>query len=133
VAGRQSDRIGRVPLIVTGLGIGAPILLALGLVDAAWAIAVLVVVLFGAVVTLFSVPLMALLSEVAEGAGLTAGPAAALLNLTFAMGETIGAPAGAGLADASSDGTPFIVLGVIAGAAALLVATRVREPSCETV
>jgi DHA1 family multidrug resistance protein-like MFS transporter len=128
VAGRQSDRVGRVPLVVVGLGLGAPILIALGLVEAAWVVAALVIVAFGCVVTLFSVPLMALLSEVAEVSGLTVGPAAALLNLTFAMGETVGAPAGAGLADVTSDGTPFVVLGVVAGASALLVAARVREP-----
>jgi MFS family permease len=127
-AGRQSDRVGRVPLVVIGLGIGAPVLLALGLTDGVWAIAVLVVALFGGVVTLFSVPLMALLSEVAEAAGLAAGPAAALLNLSFALGETIGAPSGAGLADVSGDGTPFLVLAAVAAGCALLVATRVREP-----
>jgi MFS family permease len=129
VAGRQSDRVGRVPLVVVGLGLGAPVLIALGLVNAPWVVAALVVVAFGCVVTLFSVPLMALLSQVAEAAGLTAGPAAALLNLTFAMGETIGAPSGAGLADATGDGMPFVVLGVVAGTAALLVAARVREPA----
>lgn len=128
LSGRQSDRIGRVPLIAGGLAIGAPVLVALGLVDAAWLVALLMILAFGGVITAFSVPLMALLSQVAQGAGLTAGPAAALINLTFAIGETIGAPAGAGLAGATSDGVPFIVLGIVAAGAALVVVGRVREP-----
>lgn len=125
--GRQSDRRGRVPLVTAGLAFAAPVVAALGIADSAWAIAALMIVAFGGVVTVFSVPLMALLSEVAQHAGLTAGPAAALINLTFAIGETIGAPTGAGLAEATSDAVPFVVLGALAAIATFLVAGPVRE------
>jgi MFS family permease len=128
VVGRRSDRDGRVPLVVSGLVIGGPALVLLGLVGGPWPMGLLTIATFGIGVTLFSVPLMALLSEVSESAGLTAGPAAALLNLTFAGGETLGAPISAVGADVTSDGTPFVVLGVVALTAALLVARRVRDP-----
>jgi predicted MFS family arabinose efflux permease len=124
--GRLSDRIGRRPLILLGLGTAAPTLVALGLVDTPWPVAVLTAVAFGAAVTTFTVPLMAELSEGAEAAGLAVGPAAALLNLTFAGGETLGAPLGAIGADLTSDGAPFVVLGLVAAAAAATVATKSR-------
>ncbi len=127
VAGRRSDRDGRIPFVVAGLALTGPALLVLGLVSGPWLVALLTVGTFGVAVTLFSVPLMALLSEVAERAGLTAGPAAALLNLTFAGGETLGAPASAFGADRSADGVPFVVLGAVALVAAAVVARRVRE------
>jgi predicted MFS family arabinose efflux permease len=128
VVGRRSDRAGRVPLVVAGLTVAAPLLVVLGLVTGGWAVAVLTVATFGLGVTLFSVPLMALLSEVSEDVGLTAGPTAALLNLTFAGGETLGAPLSALGAEATSDGAPFVVLGAVVLAAVLLAATRLREP-----
>jgi MFS family permease len=87
LAGRQSDRRGRVPLVILGLGATGPALVVLGVVSGPWAVAVMTVGTFGVAISLFSVPLMALTSEVAETAGLTAGPAAALLNLTFAGGR----------------------------------------------
>ncbi len=128
VVGRRSDAVGRVPLIVTGLAVAAPALVVLGLVGGTWAIAAMTIATFGVGVTLFAVPLMALLSQVSESVGLTAGPTAALLNLTFAGGETLGAPLSAFGADATSDGVPFVVLGIAALASVLLVARRLREP-----
>lgn len=128
VAGRGSDRHGRVPLVALGLGVTGPALVLLGVVSGPWVVAALTVGTFGFAVSLFSVPLMALTSEVAETAGMTAGPAAALLNLTFAGGEAIGAPLSAVGADLSTDGVPFVVLGVVALVAMLAVARRVREP-----
>lgn len=128
VVGRRSDVVGRVPLIAAGLALTAPALIGLGLVAAPGLVAALTVVIFGAAVTLFSVPLIALLSEVAEASGLTPGPAAALINLTFAGGETIGAPLGAFGADAASDGAPFLVLAAVALVALAFVVAGVREP-----
>jgi len=122
VVGRFSDRLGRIPFVMLGLALAAPGLVLLGVVDAAWPTAVLTAASFGLAVTIFAVPLMAELSTVAETAGLTVGPAAALLNLTFAGGETIGAPVGALGADLTSDGVPFVVLGLIAAVALVAVA-----------
>jgi MFS family permease len=126
IVGRLSDRAGRARFVLLGLGTTAPGLVALGIVDGRWAVAVLTAATFGAAVTTFAVPLMAELSGRAEAAGLAVGPAAALLNLTFAGGETIGAPLAALGADLSSDGVPFVVLGVVAAGAVALVTRDLR-------
>ncbi|UGS37265.1 MFS transporter [Capillimicrobium parvum] len=128
LVGRRSDRDGRVPLIAAGLAATAPALVVLGLVQPPGLVAALTVVTFGVAVTVFSIPLMALLSEVAEASGLTPGPAAALLNLTFASGEAIGAPASALGADLTSDAVPFVILGAVALVAMLVCVRHVTEP-----
>lgn len=123
LAGWVSDRRGRIPVIVGGLALTVPGLAAIGLIDAPFAVAALMVATFGLGVTVFSIPLSALLSEIAHVAGVSAGIVAALLNLTFAVGETLGAPVSAIAADVLGGAVPFLVLAGIAGAAIPVVAT----------
>lgn len=74
-------------------------------------------------------PAMALLSGAAEGAGLTQGVAFGLVNLAWAGGQIGGSAGGAGLADATSDAVPFVVLGVLAAATLVsLLRARVVSP-----
>lgn len=128
VAGWATDRHGRLPLIVGGLALTAPGLAAIGLVDGPLAIAALMVATFGLGVMLFSVPLTTLLSEVAHAAGVSAGIVAAMLNLTFSVGETVGTPASAFAADAWGKSVPFLVLAALALVAIpLLVSQRQRS------
>jgi MFS family permease len=67
----------------------------------------------------FWAPAMALLSDAADATGLDQGFAFGLVNLGWAGGEVVGGSGGAGLADATSDAVPYLV---VAGCLALTLA-----------
>jgi predicted MFS family arabinose efflux permease len=60
--------------------------------------------------TVFIVPASALLTVAVEHAGITLAVGIVIFNLAFALGQTIGAPAGAALAQATTDAVPFVVV-----------------------
>jgi predicted MFS family arabinose efflux permease len=62
----------------------------------------------------FYTPAMALLTHAAEDRGLEYGYAFALINLAWAPGQSLGALAGGGIAEASSDVVPYLTLGFLA-------------------
>jgi predicted MFS family arabinose efflux permease len=53
--------------------------------------------------------------------------ATTLFNLAYAVGETIGAPAGAALAQSTSDTAPFLLLAALMLLTFPLVAARTRR------
>lgn len=112
LVGRVSDRKGTTLPIVVGLGASAVFAALLPWPGAAPLLAILVVLsslAFGA----FFTPALTLLTNVSEARGLDYGYAFALVNLAWAPGETIGAAGGGGLAHATADAVPYLVLSLI--------------------
>lgn len=120
--GRRSDRVGPLSVIVTGLVVAVPTLVALALLDGAWSIAVITVIAIGFGISVLSVPSLALLSVLAGSAGLAPGATAALINISFAGGETVGAAGGAAAADATSYALPFLVVAAVFACVAVALA-----------
>jgi DHA1 family multidrug resistance protein-like MFS transporter len=111
--GRLVDRRGAGLPLCVGLTTTAVLLILLP-VPASWLLlAVVSVVLLGGPLTAYTIPAMSIITESAERAGIALAVATMLLNLAWATGETIGAPAAASLSQASSDAVPLLVLSAI--------------------
>ena len=112
IAGRFSDRAGRMAPIRVGL-IGAVVMaIVLPLPDTAVLVGLSVMLTFVALAS-FWAPGMAMLSDAAEQAGLGLALAFAVSNLAWALGHVFGAGVGGAIADATSDTVPYAVLGVL--------------------
>jgi MFS family permease len=123
-AGRATDRLGRAAPIRLGLTGTLAFLLVVTVPDAAWLLATVVVagcVLSGIVNT----PAMTLMSDGVEGAGLEHGLGFAIVNLVWGGGQVVGSVVGAGLAGATSDLVPYLLLALVC--AGTLVALRGRS------
>jgi len=115
VAGRTSDRHGRLVPIRVGL-VGAMIMAVLMplpesavLVGAALLVAV-------AALGMFWAPAMALLSDASEEAGLDQALAFSISNLGWAIGILVGSAGGGALAEATADAVPYALLSAICAA-----------------
>jgi MFS family permease len=126
IAGRLSDRRGRLTPIRVGL-MGAVVVAAL--LPLPETPVLLAAVLVAAVVALgtFWAPAMALLSDASDAAGVEQGLAFGLANLAWAGGILAGGAGGAALADATSDALAYALLGAVCliTLAALLGRSRV--------
>jgi predicted MFS family arabinose efflux permease len=111
--GRACDRRGVVAPTVAGLIITAGLMVVLPIPSSAAALVVLSVILLGGPLTTFLIPSASLITESAERAGIALAVATMLFNLAYAVGETVGAPAAAGLAQATSDTVPFMALAAL--------------------
>jgi MFS family permease len=114
LAGRVSDRVGRLGPIRLGLLSAAIAAILLPLPGRALLLAATVVLAFAALAT-FWAPGMAMLSDASEAAGLDQALAFSLSNLAWAVGHVLGAGAGGALAEATSDAVPYGVLAALAG------------------
>jgi MFS family permease len=115
VAGRISDRRGRLVPIRVGLA-GAVVFAAL-LPLPGEAVLVGATVMFAFVALgAFWAPAMAMLSDASEAAGLDQALAFSIANLAWAMGHLLGAGGGGALADATADAVPYAVLGTACAA-----------------
>jgi predicted MFS family arabinose efflux permease len=124
VVGRVSDRRGRLFPCFVGLSAGCVLMVLFAWPDEIWQIVVLVLLAAPAIGTMWA-PSMALLSDGAEALGIAQGFAFALSNLGWSIGQTTGSAASAGLADATSDAVPYLLLaGVCVATLAVLVRTR---------
>jgi predicted MFS family arabinose efflux permease len=128
VTGRVSDRRGTAWPIGFGLAVSAVLLALVPLPSSAAALAVLSVLALGGPLTAWLVPAASLITDAAEEAGIALAVATMAFNLAYALGETVGAPAAAGLAQASSDAVPFLVLAALMLAALWLVLAGARAP-----
>jgi MFS family permease len=128
IAGRVSDRAGRMTPIRAGLLGAAVMAIVLPLPDSAVLVGLMVMLTFVALAS-FWAPGMALLSDAAEEAGLDQALAFAISNLAWAFGHVFGAGAGGAVADATSDTVPYAVLAVACALtlAGLTVSRRRRE------
>lgn len=115
VAGRFSDRSGRLAPIRLGL-IAATVMAVLLPLPATALIVGVAVVAAIASLAVFWAPAMALLSDAAEETGLDQALAFSISNLAWAGGHVLGAGVGATLADVTSDTVPYGLLAVACGA-----------------
>jgi len=115
--GRSIDRRGAGVPLAWGLTATAVLLGALPLPQTALPLAILTAVTIGPPLTAYSVSAMAVMTTSVEGTGIALAVATTLVNLAWAAGETIGAPAAATISQATSDAVPLIAL------AAMMVVT----------
>jgi MFS family permease len=113
VVGRITDRRGPFGPIRVGLVLSALLTAALVFPSSALALAVLSVIALGVPLTGYLTPAATLITESADAAGIALAVATMTLNLAYALGETIGAPAGATISQATSDTVVFLVLAAI--------------------
>jgi MFS family permease len=125
VAGRVSDRRGRLTPIRAGLAGAVAMAIVLPLTGHALLQAGAVVLAIAALGT-FWAPAMAMLSEAVESFGLDQGLGFAITNLAWAGGHVIGGAAGARLADGFGDGLPYALLAALCAITLLGVTRRAR-------
>jgi MFS family permease len=131
LAGRLSDRHGRLAPIRVGLAGAVVMAVLLPLPDG---VVLLAAALVGVVCALgsFWAPAMALLSDASESAGLDQALAFSIANLAWALGHVLGGGAGGALADASSDALVYGLLGAACAVTlvgVLVMGSSAREPS----
>jgi predicted MFS family arabinose efflux permease len=129
--GHASDRLGPVVLLTAGLVASIVVAALLPWPDQAYVLALLVVCAGLAFGTFFT-PGMTLLSNLAESRGLHYGYAAALINLAWAPGQTLGAAGGGALAEATSDAVPYLLLSAVCVATLVLLRRAQRAPGWAT-
>jgi MFS family permease len=133
LAGRVSDRRGRLVPIRFGLAGAAIMAVLLPLPDDAVVLGAAVLLVFAALGG-FWAPAMAMLSDASEEAGLDQALAFSISNLAWAIGHVVGGAGGAALADATADAVPYALLGALslatlAGVIALGRSAPARSPA----
>jgi MFS family permease len=126
VAGRLSDRRGRLTPIRAGLT-GALVMAILLPLPGNVVVLALAILLAFASLGGFWAPAMALLSDASEEAGLDQAFAFSISNLAWAIGHIVGAGAGGAVAEVSSDAVPYAALGVITAVTLATVTVRGRR------
>jgi MFS family permease len=125
LVGRAADRRGRLWPIRICLAGALVFMLVLPLPDAVLLLASVTTV--GTVITgALNTPVMALLSDNVDAAGIDQGFGAALVNLVWASGHVIGSVAGGALAGATSDAVVYLLLAAVCAAT---LWTMVRLPA----
>jgi MFS family permease len=109
IAGRYSDRVGRRPPFVTGMGICAAAMVGIGLAQALGVVmAALILSSLGAGICF--APATTTLSEAADSSRLHQGFAAGLSNMAWSAGQAAGALAGGGIASAAGFAAPSLAV-----------------------
>jgi MFS family permease len=117
--GRTTDRHGAARPMAIGL-LATAVLIALLPVSHSWPVtAALSVIVLGGPLTGLMIPGVSLMTDSAERAGLALVLVTTIVNLGYAIGETIGAPVAASLSTATSDAVPLLGL-----SAAMLLSLR---------
>jgi ACDE family multidrug resistance protein len=110
LVGRTVDRRGASLTIAVGLLAGAPLVAALALPHDVIALVILAVIALGAPMTAGMIPAVSLMTEATERAGVTLIIATTAVNLAYAVGESVGAPAAAGISQATGDAVPLLII-----------------------
>ena len=111
--GRLVDRRGAGLPLYFGLTMTAVLMALLPIPRSAVALAIVATIALGGPLTAYTTPAMSLITESAERVGVPLVVATLMLNLAWAFGETIGAPAAANIAQATSDAVPLLMLSAI--------------------
>ena len=111
--GRLTDRRGPGLPLCVGLLTATPLLLVVPLPESVLALAVISVITLGGPLTAYTVPAIAVITDSAERVGITLVMSSMLFNIAWAIGEMIGAPAAAGISQATSDAVPLALLAAI--------------------
>ena len=129
LAGRFSDRRGRLAPLLAGLVGGAVTFAILPWPDTALLLGVAIVV-GSPVIGLLWAPSMAMLSDGADEVGLEQGLAFGLMNLTWATGQSIGDIGGSRLGEAAGDEVAYLLLSAVCVAAFLVLrVSGLRRPA----
>jgi MFS family permease len=131
VAGRASDRRGRLVPIRVGL-LGAVVMAVLLPLPGTVLLVAVAVLLAIAALGVFWAPAMAMLSDASEEAGLYQGLAFAISNLAWAVGHLVGAGGGGALAEVTADAVPYALLGVACAATLVAVMSLERRRAAAT-
>ncbi|HEY2651725.1 MAG TPA: MFS transporter [Solirubrobacteraceae bacterium] len=119
--GREVDRRGIVMPLAVGLTGSALLFALLPLPDSALALAILTVLALGGPLVGAEMGAVTVMTDAVERVGAALAFGTMLLNVAWATGETVGAPAAATLSRATSDAVPLVLL----AAAMLLTAVPV--------
>jgi MFS family permease len=111
--GRSVDRRGAGFPLCLGLTLTAVLLALLTLPRSPVLLAIVSLVALGGPLTAYTIPSISIIADATERAGIPLAVATMLLNLAWAVGETVGAPAAANLSQATSDAVPLLVLSAI--------------------
>ena len=115
VAGRLSDRHGRLLPSLVGLSASAVVIALLPWPETTWLL-IAAVLLAAPSIGILWAPSMAMLSDGAEDRGLDQGFAVALANLAWSTGQTLGSAGGARLGEAYGDALPYLALAALCAA-----------------
>ncbi|HSC03374.1 MAG TPA: MFS transporter [Solirubrobacteraceae bacterium] len=115
--GRVVDRRGIALPLSVGLATAAVLLALLPLPHSTLLLAALTVLALGGPLTAYAMPAISIMTDAIERIGAALVFGSMLLNLAWALGETVGAPAAASVSRATSDTVPLVAL------AALMLAT----------
>jgi MFS family permease len=124
--GRLVDRRGSRSPLSAGLVLTAVLLALLPLPQSPLLLAALTVIALGGPLAVSMIPAMSLITDSVERTGVALAFGTMLLNLAWAVGETIGAPAAASISRATSDTVPLLALAAVMLITLSLV--RLRRP-----
>jgi predicted MFS family arabinose efflux permease len=113
VIGHITDRRGPYLPLIAGLVTGAPLMALLVVPQSPLPLAALMVITFGGPLTFSMIPAASLMTGSAEAVGVTLVLATTLFNLSYALGETIGAPVSASVAQATTDFVPLLAIALM--------------------
>ncbi len=123
LAGRISDRRGRMTPIRAGL-VGAVLMAALlPLPESVVLLAVALLLAFAALAAIWA-PAMAMLSDASESVGLDQALAFSIANISWGAGQLVGSGAGGALADATADAVPYALLAIVCALTLVAVSAR---------
>ena len=115
VAGRLSDRHGRLTPIRLGLIGALATAVLLPLPETTLMVGVAVFAAFAALAGIWA-PAMAMLSDSSESVGLDQALAFSIANISWGLGQLVGSGGGGALADATADAVPYALLGAVCAA-----------------
>jgi MFS family permease len=111
--GRVVDRRGIALPLTVGLATAAVLLALLPLPHSPLLLAALTVLTLGGPLTAYAMPAISIMTDAIERIGAALVFGSILLNLAWATGETIGAPAAANVSRATSDAVPLVALATL--------------------
>ena len=111
--GRTVDRRGAGVPLYAGLTLTAILMALLPLPQSAVLLAIVSVIALGGPLTAYTIPALTVITDTSERLGIPLVVATMMLNLAWAVGEVIGAPAAANLSQATSDAVPLLGLSAI--------------------